>query len=450
MNQASIIQLPGDKRKLVVGLRWRHEDRAPANKALRAAAKERGRWVCRRKTSMGSHQTGFGSLDLTRKPSSLQSLAALVADAKSEPWLGIFELGNGLYWYIAVRDNQEILPDGDVLGNADEIAEARARHASLGEWDYVDGTAADVLRLIATSKRGFPVVDSEVKPWLMPTLGITTFMVTVTAGVMLWQHHQQTLTRQRQAVFARQQALQAAMAARAPKATAILPWSQLSSAASFLDTCGQAFDATPLAQDGWVLSAWDCLQNPGGHGSVDETWTRDGGTDLKTPDGTLSPDGNSISKSHPLPEMTLSGGAILANDPAARAIRGLTQSMGLTLSLSSPATNQPTSRLPGAVVVHTLAQSTDPWAIWAVRIDLPAAPWTFGMQRPSDALPGLRWMHIGWDGKRWLLAGSLYVGQPSATHVVPRYLPPSAAAAVRHNPMPTTPTGIPPGVNHGH
>lgn len=413
MSAARVIQLPGDKRKLVVGMRWRHEDRAPAAKALRAAAKERGRWVCRRRTSMGSHQTGFASLELGRKAVAMQALGALVADAKPEPWLGIFDLGDGLYWYIAVRDNQEILPDGDVIGNRDDIEEARARHASFGGWEYVDGDASAVLSLISGSKRSFPVVDSEARPWLAPAVGGASLLLVSAAGLMLWHRHEQAVALQRQEALARQQALQAALAARVPKATAVLPWTQLASAADFLQTCGRAFDATPLAQDGWVLSAWDCLQGPGGQTTVDRTWSRRGGTDLRTPAGVLSADGNTVRASLPLARLLPPGaGAILASDPAERAIRGMAQTLGLSLSLTSPAADPPFAGLPGAAPVVRQKTAADLWTIWSVDIELPAPPWALGMQQPFDAVPGLRWTRIAWDGAGWSLAGSLYVGQP--------------------------------------
>ena len=361
MSVARVIQLPGDKRRLVVGMRWRHEDRAPAAKALRAAAKERGRWVCRRRTSMGSHQTGFASLELGRKAVAMQSLGALVADAKPEPWLGIFDLGDGLYWYIAVRDNQEILPDGDVIGNRDDIEDARARHASFGGWEYVDGDAGTVLSLISGSKRSFPVVDSEARPWLAPAVGGASLLLVSAAGLTLWHRHEQAVAQQRQEALARQQALRAAMAARVPKAAVILPWTQLASAADFLQTCGRAFDATPLAQDGWVLSAWDCLQAPGGQTTVDRTWRRVGGTDLRTPAGLLSADGNTVRTSLPLARPLPPGaGAILASDPAERAVRGMAQTLGLPLSLTSSASHQLAAVLPGAAPVVRQQTLTDP------------------------------------------------------------------------------------------
>jgi hypothetical protein len=205
---------------------------------------------------------------------------------------------------------------------------------------------------------------------------------------MLWHRHEQAVAQQRQEALARQQALRAAMAARVPKAAAILPWTQLASAADFLQACGRAFDATPLAQDGWVLSAWDCLQAPGGRTTVDRTWSRMGGTDLRTPAGVLSADGNTERASLPLARPLAHGaGAILASDPAERAIRGMAQTLGLPLSLTSSASQQRHVGLPGAAPVAPHKIPADPWTIWSVGIELPAPPWTLDIGRLAVRRP---------------------------------------------------------------
>lgn len=433
MSETRIIHLPGDKRNFVVGMRWKHEDRPPSAKALRAAAKERGRWVCRRRTSMGSHQTGFASLELGRKAAAMQSLAALVADTKREPWLGVFDLGDGLYWYIAVRDNQEILPDGDVIGSSDDIDAARARHASFGGWDYVDGDAGTVLDLIRSDKarHSFPVVDSQARPWMVPAVGSAVVLVTCAAGVVLWRSHERAVELQRKAILARQQALQDAMKAKVPKPAVILPWTQLASATDFLQTCGNAFNATPLAQEGWVLSAWDCLQQAGGQVVSSQTWTRLGGTDLRTPDGQLSSDGNTVRKVLPLSShLSPDAGAILSPDSAQRAIRGMSQVLGLPLALTDSAPERPATALPGSPPPANGPKVDTPWTVWSVGIELPAAPWAFGIQQQSDAVPGLRWTRIDWDGAKWALSGSMYVNRATSVSQ------PTVAAPVRAMPVP--------------
>lgn len=55
----------------------------------------------------------------------IYSLAALLADSHKVPWAGAFDLGDGLWWYIAVRDNYGLMPDGDVVGTFEDIQQAR-------------------------------------------------------------------------------------------------------------------------------------------------------------------------------------------------------------------------------------------------------------------------------------------------------------------------------------
>jgi len=408
VSESRIIQLPGDKRHFVVGMGWRHEDRPPSGKTLRAAAKDRGRWVCKRRTGMGSHQTGFSTLDVGKKKVSMQSLAALVADAKPEPWLGIFDLGNDLYWYIAVRDNQEILHDGDLIGGPEEIAKARERHASLGEWSYVDGATDDILKLIATSKASAPVFDSQARPWLAPAVGLSVAVAASFAGASLWHRHEARVELDQQMAMAKQRAIEQAMQARMPKPAPVLPWTQLASAADFLSACGNAFAQTPLAQDGWVLSSWACQQNPGGSGSVSLSWMRVGGNDLNTPAGTLTNNGDTVQGTAPLSNMLKpDSGPLLQRDPAERAIRSMAQSLALPLALSmtSPAA-QPSAKTASD---EGKTPPPPPWAIWTVGVEVPAPPWAFGMQGPSGAIPGLRWTRVNWDGSKWTLSGAMYV-----------------------------------------
>lgn len=443
MSESRIIQLPGDKRNFVVGMGWRHEDRQPSRKALRAAAKDRGRWVCRRRTSMGSHQTGFSALDVGKKKMPLQSLAALVADAKPEPWLGIFDLGNDVYWYIAVRDNQEILHDGDLIGGPDEIAKARERHASLGEWSYVDGTTEDILKLIGASKASVPVFDSQARPWLAPAVGLSVAVATSLAGTALWHRHQAHVELEKQMAMARQRAIEQAMQARMPKPAPVLPWTQLASASNFLSACGNAFALTPLAQNGWVLSSWSCQQNPGGTGSVSTSWTRAGGNDLDTPAGTLSNNGDTVQATEPLSgKLEPDSGPLLQRDPAERAIRSMAQSLALQLALSmtSP-TAQQTTKTTGN---QGKAPPPPPWATWTVGVEVPAPPWAFGMQGPSDSIPGLRWTRVNWDGSKWTLSGSVNVMNSS----LPSGQQPSLQSVAPATPMPSPQHGSLPGVIH--
>ncbi|MHB0929667.1 MAG: hypothetical protein ACYC3W_12330, partial [Candidatus Nanopelagicales bacterium] len=84
--------------------------------------------------------------------------------------------------------------------------------------------------------------------------------------------------------------------------------------------------------------------------------------------------------------------------------------------------------------------------------EVPAPPWALGMQQPSDAVPGLRWTRIAWDGAKWSLAGSLYVGQPQPQpqfQTAGASVSQSRGAMPHPNPMPAPMSaGNPPGDPH--
>ena len=410
MSEGRIIALPGDKRKFVVGMSWKHEDRQPSGSAMRAAAKDRGRWVCKRRTSMGSYQLGFCNLEKSKKKQALFSLGALVADAKPEPWLGIFDLGNGLHWYIAVRDNQEILPDGDFVGTPEDIAEARDRHASLGDWTYMDGDLKTILDLVSARKARFLIVDSQAKPWLAPTVASGLLVVFGLGGTLLWKKHEQQMLMDRQMAMARQAALQAALEAKKPKPAPILPWTQIASSTDYFASCARLFSNEPLSDHGWIMTNWACRQNPGGSVSTTLSWQRAGGTDLQTPDGALTNNGDTVQSAVPSLERlaVFAGPPLLSRDTAERVIRSLSQSFGVPLALTM-ASPMPAPAKPGE---KPQVAPPQPWAQWTVGFKLPAAPWALGLGPTFDAIPGLRFNSLVWDGRSWALAGVMYVATP--------------------------------------
>jgi hypothetical protein len=96
---AVILDIPGDKRRFVAGMYWRHEDRKPSRQSLLDGARKKDWWVVVRRTKSRSYQSGFCPPILNGKGKPLKgnhvSLAASIAEVLQEPWLGIFDLGNG-------------------------------------------------------------------------------------------------------------------------------------------------------------------------------------------------------------------------------------------------------------------------------------------------------------------------------------------------------------------
>jgi len=185
-----LIQIPGDKRTFAAGLYWRHEDRKPSRKDLLAGARGSDFWVAQRRTKNRSLQSGFcrpllqkdllGNSAPSDKPykGRVYSLAAAVADVLQEPWLGIFDIGEGLYWYIAVRDSYEILPDGDAVGDRYAIEELRRQHAAYGEPTiFRDGNLDDIALLLRQGPKVSPLSDvrkNPMKPLIIAAVSTST------------------------------------------------------------------------------------------------------------------------------------------------------------------------------------------------------------------------------------------------------------------------------------
>ena len=55
----------------------------------------------------------------------MYSLAAIVASTHKQPWEGVFKIADNLWWYIAVRNDHSILPEGDIVGTMEQITAAR-------------------------------------------------------------------------------------------------------------------------------------------------------------------------------------------------------------------------------------------------------------------------------------------------------------------------------------
>ena len=115
----TIYSLPGMPQRYALGLAWRHVDGAPGVAERRALTTTESRWGVVRKTSANpaTYQVGYGALpEGTKNVSSVRPMALYIADMHVAPWLGVFKLEDDLYWLLAVRDNNEIIPEGDVVG----------------------------------------------------------------------------------------------------------------------------------------------------------------------------------------------------------------------------------------------------------------------------------------------------------------------------------------------
>ncbi|MDD2859893.1 MAG: type 4b pilus protein PilO2 [Acidiphilium sp.] len=389
MTTARIINV-GD-RQWIAGLVWRSFADRPKLAELREDAKDLGaHWVAVRGTSQVI-QAGFCPAVESDRPKRIFSLAAAIAQSQEQPWLGIYQLSDDLWWYLAVRDGQAVLPDGDVVGSYETILEARQRHENYADWKYLKGTLGEDLLPILEAARGsdalVPVRSVEpVSPWRVILPGIAAMLV-VAGGVWLWHRHVEAVERHRM------EALAAERARILAEQKAVSPLLSSPSPDQWLAACAAAIGPVNVSDDGWVNAGIAC-----GATSATVTWKRDtGATVAQRPSGALSGDGNSVVQSiawPALPHGADDAQGLVASD---NALYALLQPLGVQAQISAPPAPP---RLPGS----TDTTKPPPIPAQSVAFTLPVAPFGIGF----DQVPGLRLTFLLRKPDGWSIQGMIY------------------------------------------
>lgn len=421
---AMLINLPATRGGFAVGLSWRHEDNKPKRRALRGRAEALdARWAIVHRTRTGHFQAGFCAPIRGVKSGQVKPLAALVADSHPQPWFGIYKLDADLYWYIAVRDGQEILPDGDKVGTLAEVTAAHQGHLRHGEWQDFSGTARDLAQIVRMAQRPQSLLDKivmrarrshrltniygEQQRFFGGLLGAVAIGTLAIAGYK-WQAQHQIET-QRSAALTRQLAQQALLAAQDAKHH-VQPWTQQPLSSALIAACAAAWHSQDLASDGWDLSSWSCKLDselPPRAISVTAYWTRAGGLAANAPGELVDSEHSKSSLVRPVP-FELPHGHNDDLTATLRAAYSFAQSNALQLKLADTSLS-----LPGATAAS--AAALDPWKTNDVNITLPMAPF-FGLGEAFDAVPGLRVTEIQLDSTmQWHTLGRLYEARMSGS-----------------------------------
>lgn len=434
---ADLVILPGVKGQFAAGLSWRHADSKPTSKQLREIALEEGRWGMKRTTAAGHHQVGTcDAVDGVKSPKGIRPLAAIVADHHQEPWMGLFPLEGGRYWYIAVRDGGEVIPGGDLIGTMDELMKVRDEHARLGQWSEVNGTLDDLVDMVRSTQKQRTLKDLTLRPWV-PVAWSASLLSIVGAGLFGYLYLQNRQVEEaRQAQLERERAVAAARKAKADADAHVLPWTREPMVQASLNACREAWSSQPLAQGGWALAGWHCMISQQGI-TINADWSRDGGVAADAP-GTPGADANTSSQSRQI-AVAFGTPSPLAkpDDEATRAIWTLAQTNGLNLKLNVP-NAKPV--LPGAADEKRTMSNV--WDANHADFTLIAPPWMNGLDVQLDALPGLRIKTIDWTMKsqRWVMGATMYSLHIPAIATVPKHVDPidikgprnQAAGAVAH------------------
>lgn len=375
MRRAEIIKADGQD--WVVGLSWRSFSGRPNLRERREDARSlRADWVALRETHDVA-QAGFCAEIPGRKPRRLYSLAAAIAEEYKQPWMGVFRIHDNLWWYIAVRDGQAILPDGDVVGDYTAILDVRRRHEAYDDWNVHDGTIEDLLPILEFARKSHglaQVRDVEPTPLWKGVLPIALVAAVLVGGGALFIHHQH---------FVRKAEHEALVEAMRAHEESLSPLMKMPTPNTWLAACQAAIGSQKLTENGWLADKVSCAGE-----SFTVHWQRlDNATVLSMPQGDLSDDGNEVLQEKSLGYMPLGQNIMASYIMEDKRLFALLQPIGVQISLSKPT---PFSG-------HTFSVQT-------VNFTLPISPFDINFNQ----VMGLRITSLEWTTTGWDIGGVIY------------------------------------------
>lgn len=414
---ASAVTLPGVKGAYAVGVMWRHEDAVPSRRTLRTRSEQlEARWGVVHRTRKGYIQVGFcPPIRGVNSCKTVKPLAALVADCHPQPWFGFYRLAEDLYWYIAVRDGQEVLPDGDRIGSFDELRSVHEKHLKYGDWTEVRGNGEDLAKIVKNARRAKSFVDVHAGPQRAIAITLGAIASAAALGVTYRVHHEHELAIERAAAAARQRAQLATLAAQ-QAAHQIKPWTRQPLPSSVIRACAAAWHDQSIVAAGWQLSSWKCSAHaillPTAI-KIDARWSRAGGSAADAP-GPVDQDGEHANTSREVPfAFTAQQATHTRVDSSDRTAWALAQKNAYQLKIDDS--------LIGAALPGTFASAAEmslPWNTDSANFALPMAPW---LNSPTDfdSVAGLRVTSIELDDAQvWHVKGPIYTSrelQPAAS-----------------------------------
>lgn len=389
----SIVQL--GKRKWLAGLAWSSYEAAPTLSEIKEDAERlKSSWYCVR-TNESVIQGGFcRAIEGVKRPGGLYSLAAKLADSHEQPWIGVFRLDQDLWWYIAIRDGHAILPDGDLIGTAEEIEQVRQNHAGYADWKYIEGDRnflEELVKGIDAKPRAIKSLNRGKVP-VGPILALSVLVVALCGGGYYWWTNQQKA--KEQVRLAQMKLAREKMNASNPAGSApVSPLLTMPTTRNWLKSCAEQLLPMPLFYMGWELGKVVCAGD-----ALNVDWTRGAGaTVAHKPDGVVSSDGESIHQTVLLQQDK--HGIDDAQDIAKSkdALRAWAQSVNFKLDFTEKAA---AIALPGAAsaVIATGSHEVE------FKLDMSVSPFSFDFPE----IPGLRLKSIEPNGDKWALIGVIY------------------------------------------
>lgn len=375
MDPCKILKVNGQD--WVVGLVWRSFAERPSPHEYKDDAQVLGAdWVVIRET-INVTQTGFCPAVRRYRPRRLYSLAAAIADGYKQPWRGIFKLNDELWWYIAVRDGQAILPDGDVAGDHEHVIAAYERHNAYGDWQTYNGTIEDLLPIIEIYQKSTKLVRFKLVSSTALWRSFWPIYVVIILAVLVFfiDRHFEHMRR-----IDQQRYLQSV---QNEDSKIFLPLSITPSPDLWLAACGKIIKSISISEYGWIALSAQCSGN-----SVMVTWRRSPGATVKiSPSTIFSDDGNQIIQIYKLSPLPPGRTKMVDYRQADNILYSILQEINVQADISDP-----------------VRDSNRFYAIQNVRFTLPVSPFEMNF----NMVPGLRITSLLWTTSGWELSGDIY------------------------------------------
>lgn len=375
MSRVEIINAGG--RDWVAGLTWRSFSERPSLRERREDAQLLGAdWVALRET-LEVTQAGFCKAIGNRKHRKLYSLAAAISEEYQQPWLGVFKVSEKLWWYIAVRDGQAVLPDGDIVGDYATVLEVRRRHEAYGDWNVYDGTLDDLLPLLELSSKSHglaPVMPVEPPPIWKGLLPLSLSLLLFIVGVSLYLHHRS------QVRLAAQNAMDAIIRARQQS---ISPLQDTPLPNTWLAACQAILEPQRLAMEGWLADSVSCAD----HDAI-IMWERLGNSTVLTrPPGVLADDGNKVLQRHFMGQLPSGSNMMINYVDEDEQLYNLLQPIDVQ-----------------ATVSRAVRRGNHTYFVQTISFVLPISPFDINFNK----VIGLRITSLDWTPTGWAISGAIY------------------------------------------
>lgn len=392
-NKAQIIEIAG--KKFVAGLQWRTYEDAPEKTVIMEEANVIGAdWYCERIRQPELIQCGYSEAVDGSSSKKLFSLAASIADVERNPWLGIYQLSEDLWWFIAVRDNQSILPNGDVIGTKEEVKEAIDAVSGMSDWTYIEGDFEKLEELIKERvKKPSPVKPLfGPSPWIAPLVAISVFAIVGIGVFAWWQGHVKQLEQERRA--AQIEAMKAAKA----KELAEHSQSELQQtpmAQTVVSACLNVANNLPVSYYGWEPVSVDCTTQ-----SAMVNWKRGKNATVEhlPANADFGNSGNDATQSISF-DIKQSGNNLVQDlFLSKQQFMGAMQKYGAQMNMTTPPPPPPPPpNTPPEQIVKPLPSALFTMSTTSIPSDY---KW--------DSIPGLRVTSMHYNGEHWQIQGTIY------------------------------------------